>query len=100
MNSLAHLLLFVAMTTATDTVEIQNENLLMTRPDGYKTDFYEKTTDALDKSPPSVRVLELRRELYCRRRCFNFTDVKCKLTATRGCGCAERSQFISASSRA
>jgi hypothetical protein len=43
-NPWAHLFLFVAMTTATDTVEIQNENLLMTRPDGYKMDFYEKPT--------------------------------------------------------
>jgi hypothetical protein len=46
-NPWAHLFLFVAMTTATDTVEIQNENLLMTRPDGYKMDFYEKPTDML-----------------------------------------------------
>ena len=46
-TSLGHLLLFVAMTTATDTAQIQNENLLMTRPDGYKTDFYEKTTDMI-----------------------------------------------------
>jgi hypothetical protein len=35
------------MTTAPDTGELRNENLLMTRPDGYKTDFYEKTTDML-----------------------------------------------------
>src|SRR5919109_4130809 len=46
-TSLGHLLLFVAMTTATDTAQIQNENLLMTRLDGYKTDFYEKTTDMI-----------------------------------------------------
>jgi hypothetical protein len=46
-NSLAHLLLFVAMTTSTDTVQVQNENLLMTRPDGYKTVFQDKTTDTL-----------------------------------------------------
>jgi hypothetical protein len=41
------LLVFIAMTMATDTVQIQNENLLMTTPDGYKTDFYEKTTDMI-----------------------------------------------------
>jgi hypothetical protein len=46
-NSLAYLLLFVAMTTSTDTVQVQNENLLMTRPDGYKTVFQDKTTDTL-----------------------------------------------------
>ncbi len=34
-SSLVDLILFVAMTTATDIVQIQNENLLMTRPDGY-----------------------------------------------------------------
>jgi hypothetical protein len=41
------LTVLIAMTTATDTVPLQNENLLMTRPDGYKTDFYEKTADML-----------------------------------------------------
>jgi hypothetical protein len=41
------LLVFIAMTTATDTVQIHNENLLMTTPDGYKTDFYEKTTEMI-----------------------------------------------------
>jgi hypothetical protein len=46
-NSWAHLFLLAAMTSATDTVQLQNENLLMTMPDGYKTDFYEKTTDML-----------------------------------------------------
>jgi hypothetical protein len=39
--------LFIAMTVAPDTVQFQNENLLMTRPEGYKTDFQEKTTDTL-----------------------------------------------------
>jgi hypothetical protein len=48
MNSFfADLLLFIAMTTATDTVQLQNENLLISRPDGYKTDFYEKTQDMI-----------------------------------------------------
>jgi hypothetical protein len=46
-DSLVHVLLFVAMTTTPDSGELRNENLLMTRPDGYKTDFYEKTTDML-----------------------------------------------------
>jgi hypothetical protein len=46
-HSLVGLLLFAAVTTTTDTVQLQNENLLMTRPDGYKTDFYEKTSDML-----------------------------------------------------
>jgi hypothetical protein len=46
-TSLAHLLLFVAITTGTDTVEIQNENLLMTIPDGYKRDFYDKIQDMI-----------------------------------------------------
>jgi hypothetical protein len=46
-DSLLHVLLFVAMTTTPDTGELRNENLLMTRPDGYKTDFYDKTTDML-----------------------------------------------------
>jgi hypothetical protein len=46
-NSWVHLFLLVAMTESTDTVQLQNENLLMTRPDGYKTDFREKTTDTL-----------------------------------------------------
>jgi hypothetical protein len=41
------LFLFIAMTTATDTVQLQNENFLITIPDGYKTDFYEKTSDML-----------------------------------------------------
>jgi hypothetical protein len=46
-NSLVHLFLLIAMTTSTDTVQLQNENLLVTRPDGYKTDFYEKTSDMI-----------------------------------------------------
>jgi hypothetical protein len=46
-NSSAYLLLLIAMSTATDTVPLQNENLLMTIPDGYKTDFQEKTRDML-----------------------------------------------------
>jgi hypothetical protein len=47
MNSMAHLLLFIAMTTGTDMVQLQNENLLITIRDGYKTDFHEKTSDML-----------------------------------------------------
>jgi hypothetical protein len=46
-SSLVHLPLLIAMTAPTDTVELRNENVLMTRPDGYKTNFQEKTTDTL-----------------------------------------------------
>jgi hypothetical protein len=46
-NSAAYLLLLIAMSTATDTVPLQNENLLMIIPDGYKTDFREKMSDVL-----------------------------------------------------
>jgi hypothetical protein len=46
---------FSVRKTATDTVQIQNENLLMTRPDGYKTDFYEKTIDMLISEMVPVR---------------------------------------------
>jgi hypothetical protein len=46
-DPLVHVLLFVAMATTTDTAELRNQNLLMTRPDEYKADFYEKTTDML-----------------------------------------------------
>jgi hypothetical protein len=46
-NSWVHLFLLVAMTESTDTVQLRNENLLMTIPDGYKTDFQEKTSDML-----------------------------------------------------
>jgi hypothetical protein len=47
MNSSFVTVLLVAMTTSMDTVQLQNENLLMTIPDGYKTDFREKTSDML-----------------------------------------------------
>jgi hypothetical protein len=46
-HSWQELFLLIAMTTATDTVELKNENLLMTVPDGYKTDFQERTVDTL-----------------------------------------------------
>jgi hypothetical protein len=46
-HSWQELFLLIAMTTATDTVQLKNENLLMTVPDGYKTDFQERTIDTL-----------------------------------------------------
>jgi hypothetical protein len=46
-NSWVHLFLLVAMTESTDTVQLRNKNLLMTRPAGYRTDFRQKTTDTL-----------------------------------------------------
>jgi hypothetical protein len=37
----------LAMTTSATVAQLRNENLLTTIPDGYKTDFQDKTSDML-----------------------------------------------------
>jgi hypothetical protein len=46
-SPLIHLSIILAMTTSAAVAELQNENILMTIPDGYKTDFQQKTSDML-----------------------------------------------------